>query len=296
MGVQEKNWTILDIIQWGTNYLAEKGFDEARLNIELLLSAALGMKRFDLYVKHDKPLSRVELDKFKAFLKRRLTHEPVQYIVGRTNFYSVDLKIDRRALIPRPETETLTESVIEFCRSYLVEKKDISIMDAGTGSGCIAIALAKFVHNAQITAIDVDSNALELAKENSMSNNMIERIQFMQIDLFKVTGETFKRRFDIVVSNPPYISKSNLNTLPPEILKFEPVRALTDSGDGLTFYRMLAEKRDFLLKPGGWIFVEVEFGRAGDVVAIFKGAGAMDVHIRKDMSQVERVVSARFGL
>ncbi|MGB9592116.1 MAG: peptide chain release factor N(5)-glutamine methyltransferase [Candidatus Kryptoniota bacterium] len=286
----------MDLIKWGTNYLAEREFDEARLNIELLLSAALGVRRFDLYVKHDKPLTREELDKFKALLKRRLAHEPVQYIIGKTNFYSIDLKVDKRALIPRPETETLTESVIEYCRSYLSEKNNISILDIGTGSGCIAIALAKFVSNAQITAIDVDTNALDLAKENCQLNNVDGRIYFMEADLFKITGETFEHHFDIVVSNPPYVSKSKLASLPQDILKFEPVHALTDNGDGLTFYRALAEKKDLLVRPGGWIFVEVEFGKAGDVAAIFKKAGASEVYIRKDLSQVERVVSGRFGL
>lgn len=296
MVVKERTWTILDLIKWGTNYLADKGFDEARLNIELLLSAALGMKRFDLYVMHDRPLTREELDKFKALLKRRLTHEPVQYITGKVNFYSIDLKIDKRALIPRPETEILTETVIEHCRSYLAEKSNISILDVGTGSGCIAIALAKYVQNAHLTAIDVDSSAIDLARENCKLNNVDKRILLAQVDFFKITEQTFNHHYDIVVSNPPYVSRSEFALLPLEIREFEPVHALMDNGDGLSFYRALSEKKGLLLKPGGWIFVEVEFGKAGDVASIFRNAGATDVYIRKDLSQVERVVSARFGL
>ena len=197
-------------IKWGTGYLSEKGFDEARLNIELLLSATLGLKRFDLYVRHDQPLKQDELDRFKVLLKRRLAHEPVQYIIGKTNFYSIDLKIDRRALIPRPETEVLVEAVIEHCKSLLPNKESVSILDIGTGSGCIAIAIAKFLKGSCITSLDQSKAALELARENAKLTDTESRIDFIETDFLAIEENIFGKKFDIMVSNPPYVSGASL--------------------------------------------------------------------------------------
>lgn len=294
MPSEEKVWTVIDIIKWGTGYLTEKGFDEARLTVELLLSAALGVKRFDLYVKHDQPLKRNELDDFKVLLKRRLSHEPVQYIIGKTNFYSIEMKVDRRALIPRPETEILAEAVIEHCRTYLSQREVVRVLDIGTGSGCISIAVAKFVKNSIVTAIDTSSDALDLAKENAASTGTAEKITFAQMDFLGLENNPFGSGFDILVSNPPYVSETEVTSLPEDIREFEPVKALSDGRDGLTFFRKISEAAPALLRDGGWVFVETGYGQAGDVEKLFSEKGATELLVKKDLSKIDRVVRSRF--
>lgn len=294
MPVQEKIWTVLGLIKWGTDYLTEKGFDEARLNVELLLSATLKVSRFNLYVRHDQPLKKDELEKFKALLKRRLAHEPVQYILGKTNFYSIELKVDRRALIPRPETETLVETVIDHCKACFSQQNEPHILDIGTGSGCIDVALAKFVKNSRITSLDKSRDALELARENAKLTETEKQIEFTETDFLTLKENTFGKQFDIVVSNPPYISKSAFKTLAADIKEFEPVDALGDGADGLTFFKKISQVAHLLLKPGGWVFVETAFDQARDVEKIFLETGGRELRIKKDLSNIDRVVSARF--
>ncbi len=291
--VQEKTWTILEIIKWGSNYLNDKGFDESRLTIELLLAETLGVKRFDLYVKHDQPLKKSELEKFKVLLKRRLAHEPVQYILGKTNFYSIELKVDRRALIPRPETEILAESVIEHCRTYLSQRDAIDVLDVGTGSGCIAVAIAKFVRNSRVTAIDKSPDALELARENADATGTADRIDLHEVDFLNMTKNEFAGNFDIMVSNPPYVSRADLPELSEDIRNFEPPDALSDGDDGLTFYRKIAQLAPLLLRSGGWVFVEAGYDQGQRVRELFREIGATDVAIKKDLANIERVVSGR---
>jgi release factor glutamine methyltransferase len=294
MPSQEKVWTVIDIIKWGTGYLSEKGFDEARLTVELLLSETLGLKRFDLYVKHDQPLRREDLDKFKVLLKRRLSHEPVQYIIGKTNFYSIDLKIDSRALIPRPETEVLAETVIEHCRTYLSQREIVRVIDVGTGSGCLAIAIARFVKNSSVTAVDRSDFALDLARENAAATGTTGRIEFVRADFLELGKNVFNESFDILISNPPYIARSELETLSEDIRQFEPVEALSDGRDGMTFFRKISESAHVFLRDGGWVFVETGFGQAQKVRAIFADHGGTELLVKKDLSNIERIVRARF--
>jgi release factor glutamine methyltransferase len=294
--VQEKTWTVLDIIKWGTDYLADKGFDEARLNIELLLSATLSLKRFDLYVKYDQPLKKEELERFKVLLKRRLAHEPIQYILGRTNFYSIELKVDQRALIPRPETETLVETIIEHCKTHLSQKEDVYILDIGTGSGCIDVAIAKFVKNSSITSIDKSKDAIELALENATLTGTEKQIEFMEMDFLRLEKNSFGKKFDIVVSNPPYVSQSAAEVLDADVKEFEPAIALSDGADGLTFFRKISQMAHLLLNTGGWVFVESSFDQAKNVENIFHEAGGCELQIKKDLSGIDRVISARWNI
>ncbi len=294
MPVEEKVWTVIDIIKWGTGYLAEKGFDEARLTVELLLGETLGVKRFDLYVKHDQPLKKSELDKFKVLLKRRLSHEPVQYILGKTNFYSIEIKVDKRALIPRPETEILAEAVIEHCRTFLSQKDVVRVLDVGTGSGCLAIAVAKFVKNSSVVAIDKSAAAIELAKENARGTGTEEKITFVQSDFLKPENNAFETGFDEIISNPPYIPENELSSLAQDIRDFEPVDALSDGRDGMTFFRRISEAAPMLLRDGGWVFVETADGQAKEVARIFSENGGTDLLVKKDLSNIERVVRSRF--
>ena len=252
------------------------------------------MKRFDLYVRHDQPLKKEELERFKVLLKRRLAHEPVQYILGKTNFYSIELKVDRRALIPRPETETLVETVIEHCRTYLSQKERLDILDVGTGSGCIDIALAKFVKNSRITSVDKSRDALNLAIENARLTETEKQIEFHEADFLGLDKNIFDKKFDIVVSNPPYVPQHNFETLAVEIREFEPIDAVSDGADGLTFFKKIAQVAPVFLNSGGWLFVETSFDQAKNVSEIFREAGGRDLDVKKDLSNNDRVVRARF--
>ncbi len=294
MPAEQKIWTIIDVIKWGTGYLTEKGFDEARLTVELLLAEALGVRRFDLYVKHDQPLKRNELDRFKVLLKRRLAHEPVQYILGKTNFYSIELKVDRRALIPRPETEILAEAVIEHCRTYFSQREKVRVLDVGTGSGCLAIAVAKFVNNSLITATDRSADAIQLAKENAEATGTAGRISFVESDFIELNQNIFGDGFDVVISNPPYVPQPEISSLAEDIREFEPMIALSDGHDGLTFFRKISELAPRLLRDGGWVFVETAFGQAKEVQRIFGEQGGTELSVKRDLSGIERVVRARF--
>lgn len=294
MATEEKVWTVIDIIKWGTGYLSEKGFDEARLTVELLLSETLGVRRFDLYVKHDQPLKKSELEAFKILLKRRLSHEPVQYIIGKTNFYSIEMKVDRRALIPRPETEILAEAVIEHCRTYLSQREVVRVLDVGTGSGCIAIAVAKFVRNSVVTAIDTSNDALDLAKENAAATGTLERITFVQSDFLRLERNVYGAGFDILVSNPPYVRESELSSLSEDVRNFEPVKALSDGVDGLTFFRKISGMAPVLLRDGGWVFVETGYDQAREVEKLFREEGATELLVKKDLSNIDRVVRSRY--
>ena len=294
MPSEKKVWTVLDIIKWGTGYLVEKGFDEARLNIELLLSATLGLKRFDLYVRYDQPLKQDELERFKVLLRRRLAHEPVQYIIGKTNFYSIDLKVDRRALIPRPETEVLVESVIEHCKNFFLKKEPLYILEIGTGSGCIPIAIAKFLKNACITSLDKSREALDLARENAGLTGTGEQIDFCESDFLALGENIFGKKFDVIVSNPPYVSQAAFETLAPEIKEFEPAVAVSDGTDGLTFFRKISHLAPLLLNNPGWIFVETSFNQSQEIEKIFRESGCREIQIKKDLANVDRVVAANW--
>ncbi len=287
-------WTVLDIIKWGTGYLAEKGFDEARLNVELLLSSTLGMKRFDLYVKHDQPLKKEELERFKLLLKRRLAHEPIQYIIGKTNFYSMDIKVDRRALIPRPETETLVETVIEHCRTQLSQKERLEILDIGTGSGCIDVAIARFVKNSRVTSVDNSIDAISLARENATLTGTKGQIDFVESNILSIESNVFGKNFDIIVSNPPYVSELAFASLAADIRDYEPNEAVRDRGDGLTFFRKISRMAKMLLNQGGWVFVETSFDQAREVEKLFNDSGSGETRVKKDFSNIDRVVGAKF--
>ena len=172
------------------------------------------------------------------------------------------MKIDRRALIPRPETEVLVESVIEHCRNYLSQKESLQILDIGTGSGCIAIALARFLKHACVTSLDKNKNALDLARENARLTDTEKQIEFRETDFLGLGENIFKTNFDIMVSNPPYVSRLDFETLATDIREFEPIDALSDGADGLTFFKKISQMAPILLNPGGWVFVETSFDQA----------------------------------
>lgn len=275
--------TVLESLKLSTDFLEKKGIESARLNAELLLTEILGCKRLDLYLKFDQPLKDAEIDQYREWISRRGKFEPLQYIIGKVEFYGLPFKVTRDVLIPRPETEILVEEVINYCKG----KIGMKILDIGTGSGNMPIALAKNLAGAEITTVDVSAKALEIAKENSLLNNVESKIKFILSDVNHFSTET--GLFDIVISNPPYISAEEYPTLQKEITDYEPSIALTDEKDGLDYYRVISKKSKSFLKRGGAIFLEIGKGQKKDVENILSSQGFTKIKFIKDYQQIDRV-------
>ncbi len=257
----EKIWTVLDIINWANDFFAQKGVDSPRLTIELLLCDVLQCKRIDLYTSFDKPLNEIELAKTREYVIRRAKREPLQYIIGKAHFHDYELRVDCNVLIPRPETEELAELII---KSYKHDSA-LDILDIGTGSGCIAILLADKFKNSKVIACDINPKAIEIAKSNAKKYN-INNIEFVCLDII---SQIPNGKYDIIVSNPPYIKQEDYKVLEPE-LKYEPGNALTDEKDGLTFYRKFSEIFPNMLKEDGKFFLEYALGQSEEIKNMFE--------------------------
>ncbi|HEX9652355.1 MAG TPA: peptide chain release factor N(5)-glutamine methyltransferase [bacterium] len=288
-----KIWKVLELLNWGCQYLSEKGFENARLNTERLLGHSLNLNRVDLYLNFERPLTADELERFKGLLKRRLRREPLQYILGETEFFSLRFQVNSEVLIPRPETEVLVETILKFCGERFASERALAILDIGTGSGCIAVALAKHLPNARITAIDVSDAALTVASENARRNEVAGLIEFRKLDFFSINLlSELADEFNAIVSNPPYISDAEFSNLPQEVRDFEPRAALKDGVDGLNFYRQIAAIVPMILGHGGLVAVEVGLGQAQPVEKIFSTLGFAHIQAIADLNGIDRVVYA----
>lgn len=302
--------TVLEAIQKSTEFLAKKNVESPRLQTELLLGRLLKMPRMKLYLNFNRVLSPTETDGLRELIKRRGTREPLQHIVGSTCFCGLEITVNRQALIPRPETELLAEAGWQFLgqgpsAGHLKEEATVSnpagesaALDFGTGTGCIAIALATKCPAAQITALDVSPEALALAKENAAKNGVGERIRFLQGNGFGAlagAAEATDWSFDLVISNPPYIASAEIATLEPEVRDFDPRAALDGGADGLDFYRMLAAEAGDFLKARGKVMLEFGDGQAEAIRAIFEQQNWIVEGIRDDYSQRARMITARKG-
>jgi release factor glutamine methyltransferase len=282
-------WTIRELMKLTIDHLRQKGFEDARLNVELLLAHALDLQRIQLYLHFNKPLTAEELKRFRALYERRLHHEPVQYIIGSTNFMGLQFKVDSHVLIPRPETEILIEQVIMACQRYSSDDV-IHILEVGTGSGNIAIAIAKFVKYARITTIDNSREALNVAEHNARLHAVDSRIQFLQADIFDETFELTNRQFDMIVSNPPYVPQQEWEQLQSEVRDFEPRSAVTDGNDGFTFYRRMLTVIPNILKNSGQVLFEVGFDQAEHLIHELKHHGFEQLRAVHDLQGIPRVV------
>ncbi len=287
---QTRVWTIRELMKSAIEHLQGKGFEEARLNVELLLAHALDIQRIQLYSNFDKPLTPEELKQFRTLYERRLTREPVQYIIGSANFMGLHFTVDPRVLIPRPETETLIEQVMLACHQYAPDQL-VRILEVGTGSGNISISIAKFVKNTQITAIDISLEALAVAKQNARLHSVESQINFSCADIFDLPDELLQSKFDLLISNPPYVPKDEWEQLQKEVRDFEPSSALTDGNDGYKFYNQMADISHVILKPGGNIVFEVGLGQAETVINRLKKAGLVKLQVTNDLQGIPRVVS-----
>lgn len=276
--------TVLESIKLSTEFLEKKGIESPRLNAEILLSEILNCKRLDLYLKFDQPLKELEISKYREWIKRRGLYEPIQYIIGKIEFFGLQFRVNSSVLIPRPETEILVEEVIKYSKS----KNGLKILDIGTGSGIIAIAIAKQLEDSQITAIDISQEAINLAMENAVTNEVISKLKFLMSDIKDFENN---EKFDVVVSNPPYISKEDFPSLQNEIKDYEPRIALTDSNDGLDFYKIISKRSKSLLKKDGRIYFEVGKGQADNVKRILIENDFICIRSINDYQQIERVVT-----
>lgn len=277
--------TILEAVKLSEKYLYSKGIESPRTNAELLLADILHCKRLDLYLSFERPLAEDEISEYREYIKRRGKFEPLQYIIGSVEFYGYNLVVNKSVLIPRPETEILVEMIIEENKS----RSGLKILDVGTGSGNIAIALAKNLPDPNILAIDIMPEALKVAGYNAESNNAGSCIKFSQIDIMDKTCE-INTGYDIVVSNPPYISDLEYPGLQNEIVNYEPVQALTDYQDGLSFYKVISDRAKNLLKSGGKLYYETGIGQDKIISDIMIDEGYSDILIKKDLQNINRVI------
>jgi release factor glutamine methyltransferase len=274
-----------DSIESAVRRLSHAGVESARLDAELLMAHASGATRAEVLAGRDAPSPQAAA-RFEQCVARRAAREPFAYIVGHREFYALDLIVDRNVLIPRPETETLVEAALAF----IEDAPDARVLDLGTGSGCLAVAIAANAPRARIVATDVSAAALEVARANATRLNLITRVDFVCGDLFEAVN---RARFDLVVSNPPYVEDGA--ALAPEISDFEPPLALYAGPDGLAFYRRIGASIHDHLEPGGMLMVEVGAGQAEAVAALCREAGAINVELKRDLAGAARVVQARFA-
>jgi len=284
--VTEKRWTVMEMVGWTANYLGEKGFHNPRLNAELLLAGALGIKRLDLYLQYDRPLKAEELAAFKERLRRRAKREPLQYIDGKAAFRDLWLAVDPRVLIPRPETEGLVQAVLDWAAG----RDALSALDVGTGSGAIALALATEGPFARVVASDLSADALEVARANREAAAPGAPVELRQGSLFApVAGE----RFDVIVSNPPYVGDEERAGLDAEVRDWEPAGALFAGVGGLDVLRPLVAGAAAHLSPGGLLAMEMGAGQADAVCALVRDTGAFtDPRVVRDLSGRDRIVMA----
>lgn len=275
-------WTTLSVLDWTTARFTEAGIASARLEAQLLLAHVLACSRVQLYTAFDKPLAETELAGYRALIKRRLGGEPVAYLLGEQEFWTLTLFVDESVLVPRPDTET----VIEVARGLRGDRSAACrVLDLCTGSGAIAISLAKELPAAWVVATEISPSAADVARRNTVRNVVADRVEVRTGDLFApVVGE----RFDLIVSNPPYISSAAIATLSAEVRR-EPRIALDGGSDGLAFYdRICATAADYLV-PGGWLVVEHGYDQSATVAARFATAGFEEVELVHDLGRNPRV-------
>lgn len=283
----KRSWTILSLLEWSAEYLKDRKFEDPRLNAELLLCHMLGLQRIQLYTNFDRPLTSEELARFKELFQRRLRHEPLQYIVGETEFMGLKFFVDQSVLIPRPETEVLLEHALDAIRTS--GKENVTILDVGTGAGNMAVALAHFAHNAVVTAIDVSQEALQTASRN-LARHSLNTVTLLHIDMFSdfLTG----RFFDIIVSNPPYVSADEFEILPPEVRDFEPKIATCDGSDGFRFIKRICAIAAEKLASGGILFMEIAYNQSAGARSIAEASGLQDIELYADHAGILRVLKA----
>jgi release factor glutamine methyltransferase len=299
MAVPPASWTILATLRWTADYFRAKEVPEARASAEILLAHTLGVSRLDLYLRYDQPLNPDELARFKALMVRRREGEPVAYLTGHREFWSLDFRVTPAVLIPRPETETLVAAALEVAKEHPPETQNLKPetspllgAEVGVGSGAVVIALAQELDRMAWVGLDRSGAALAVARDNARRHAVLPRVHFLQSDLLKALKPTAV--FALLVANLPYVPRAEWERLPREIKAFEPPGALLGGEDGLDLIRPLIRQAQQYIKGGGWVLLEVGDRQAPQVAGLVEATGAYDrIETIKDFNGIERVVRAR---
>lgn len=281
-------WTIGSLLTWTRGHFEKSGIDDARLCAELLLAKALGCKRIELYTRFEQTPTEPQRTAYRELVRAAAAHEPIAYLIGTKEFYSLEFAVTPDVLIPRPETELLVELALAWCKANPREAYDI--LDVGTGSGCIAVTLAKRQSNARVVGCDISEPALAVARQNA-ERHKVANAQFIHADLLRLDGDRASAKFDIIVSNPPYIAKADEETLPENVRKYEPALALFAPGDGLEMYRRLASDVAERLNKGAMLAVEIGHEQADRVVEIFAKTPLQLTGRHRDGAGLERALA-----
>lgn len=255
-----------------------------RLDVETLLQKVLGVDRLYILLNLERALSQEEEKEFNKLINQRLDNRPIAYIVGNREFMGLDFFVEEGVLIPRPDTEVLVEEVIKLAK----ENDAKNILDIGTGSGAITVSLAKYLENIKVTSVDISETALKIGQKNAIDNEVNDRITFVKSDLFENIDKEIK--FDIIVSNPPYIKREVIDTLDKQVKDYEPYGALEGGIDGLDFYRAITKQSKDYLKEGGILAYEVGHDQSEDVSKLMEMDGYTNIYTIKDLQQIDRVV------
>lgn len=287
-----ETWTIQRLLNWITEDFESKGIDCPRLSAELLLSHVLEMKRIELYTQFDKVVSKEQLAKLRDLVKRAEQGEPITYLAGKTEFYSLELDITPDCLIPRPETELLVERAIEFLRSRTGKQL---VCDLCTGCGCIAVAIARNYPDVHIIATDISDGVLKTAAKNIEKHGLKECITLLCGDLFDpIVPQLSVSKFDLIVCNPPYVSAAEFERLDKNVKDYEPKSALFGGADGLDVYRQLCEKADAFLKPDGALIMEIGYRQGQSVREMFEQSGCFsEITVERDLHDNDRIAMAK---
>ena len=287
--MSEEPWTILKLLHWTTDYFKKNKVAESRASAEVLLAHLLSEDRLFLYLNYDRPMAAEELAAFRTFVKRRLAGEPNQYITGMQEFWSLPFRVSPDVLIPRPETEVLLETVLQFLGS---SDPEVRVLDLGTGSGAIAVALARELEVISIVATDSSMAAVKLARDNALLNQIDSKIHFVCADMFS-TFSSAAAKFTVVATNPPYVSHAQFAKLSPEIRDYEPRHALDGGFDGLVAIRRIIKEAPTVLSQKGALIMEIGADQAESVSALVINSQHYESHrIIKDYSGLDRVILA----
>ncbi|PID39275.1 MAG: protein-(glutamine-N5) methyltransferase, release factor-specific [Proteobacteria bacterium] len=281
-----EGWTVLRVLEWTAERFAKEGFPSARLDAEVLLAETLGVERIRLYVDYAKPLAQAELDAYRALVRRRLRAEPVAYLVGRREFWSLELTVAPGVLVPRPETELL----VDLGAGWIARHDELPrprVIDVGTGSGAVALALQVECPQAEVLAIELDGAAATIARENIRRGG--DQVRLLRGDLLSAVAT---ESVDLVLSNPPYITSAEFHELPKDVRAFEPLRALDGGDDGLDVIRRLVAQARRCLRPDGGLLFEIGYRQGEAAAALCEDAGLEQVSVYKDLAGLDRVVSA----
>lgn len=281
-------WTIRALMEWTEQHFQQKGIESPRLETQLLLSHALGCKKTALYTRWDEVVDEDRRGRFRDLIKRRLEGSPIQHLIGYREFFLLDFEVSPDVLIPRPETELLVTEALNRSKGIAAPR----LLDIGTGSGCIAVSMAKQLKSARVTASDISPKALEVARRNARRHGVAERIRFVEGDLLSPFSSS--ERFDLIVSNPPYVSTPEFEKLPPYVRDFEPRLALAAGPEGYDVYDRLIPAAINFLEPGGWLLLEIGYAQEEGVKQRFANAGfEVGATIRDDQRHPRVIVGRR---